>query len=100
MNNTLKIIALGAISLSIISCSPSINKEEIINQTKKEITNMENQKSEALKATVQKFYDALSTTPNDGTAAEIASWMAANWKSSPTIGQLKNLKKSTYAEIN
>ena len=37
-----------------------------------------------LKATVQKFYDALSTTPNDSTAAATTEWMANDWNSSPT----------------
>ena len=40
--------------------------------------------ADALKATVQNFYDALSTTPNDSTAAATAEWMATDWNSSPT----------------
>lgn len=37
-----------------------------------------------LKTTVQQFYDALSTAPNDNSAVEIGHWMATDWTSTPT----------------
>lgn len=37
-----------------------------------------------LKTTVQQFYDALSTAPADGSAAQIANWMETDWNSTPT----------------
>jgi len=40
--------------------------------------------STELKATVQNFYDALSTTPTDETAAKAATYMANDWASVPT----------------
>ena len=47
---------------------------------------------EALKTTVQKFYDALSTTPNDQSGENAASWMATDWLSTPTPPGGKNLE--------
>ena len=55
-----------------------------LDHLKSEIETMEKQQADSLKAVVQNFYDALSTTPNDGTAAATAGWMAATWKSTPT----------------
>ncbi len=45
---------------------------------------MEKQQNDALKTIVQNFYTALSTTPNEQTAAHTTTYMAANWLSTPT----------------
>ena len=84
MNINLNILVFVVISLLIFSCSSGLNEETIINQTKKEISDMKSQKNESLKATVQNFYDALSTTPTDGTVAATTEWMSSDWNSSPT----------------
>ncbi|MEM6722613.1 MAG: ester cyclase [Bacteroidota bacterium] len=53
-------------------------------QIEKEIVDLQNQEKEALKATVQKFYDALSTAPTDESVADMATWMDEKWNSTPT----------------
>ncbi len=77
------IIALSALGILFFS-SCAQNHKAAMEQIKNEIQTMENQKNEELKATVKNFYDALSTTPNEGTAAATAEWMAADWNSTPT----------------
>ncbi|MEO1436936.1 MAG: ester cyclase, partial [Bacteroidota bacterium] len=42
------------------------------------------QEKEALKAIVQKFYDALSNAPTEESVADMANWMDENWNSTPT----------------
>jgi predicted ester cyclase len=66
-----------AIGLTAFSCKHHQHHSSQHQKTK-------NMQSEQLKATAQKFYDALSTTPNENTAAATAEWMAANWNSTPT----------------
>ena len=74
-----------AVMLILVSCG---DKEAHMKKIKEEVTNelntqMENEK-EALKEIVRNFYQALSTTPNDNTAAGVSEWMAIDWKSTPT----------------
>lgn len=73
--------SLLIILLMLSSCG---DKEAHLDHIKKEITTMENQKKETLKTLAQKFYTALSTTPNESTPSSTAEWMATNWNSTPT----------------
>lgn len=66
------------------SCTPGVDEATIINNTKKDISTMENQRQDSLKTIVQNFYDALSTTPTETTPTATANWMASDWNSSPT----------------
>ena len=76
--------ALLAMGLMMVSCGEHQDPAELLSQAKEELKAEQAQKEEALKTLVQQFYDKLSTTPGDQTAAETASFMADNWKSTPT----------------
>ena len=65
------------LSLLFASCSHHAHSNH---HSKKD----KNMQSEQLKSTVKNFYDALSNAPNDNTATNAASWMAADWNSTPT----------------
>ncbi|MEO0470338.1 MAG: ester cyclase [Bacteroidota bacterium] len=80
---------LVAASLLMTACSG--NQEVIQQEYQRELTKMEQQRKDALKAVVQNFYAALSTTPNDQTAAQTTEWMASNWQSIPTPNGGPNL---------
>ena len=76
-----KFILLSLLCLLVFGCAnPAAIKEE----AKKEIIQMQNQEAETLKSLVQNFYDQLSTTPDTKTASKAASYMAKDWKSTPT----------------
>lgn len=69
----------------LVSCGTTeAQLKQIKSETKKELSEMENTKATELKAIAQRFYDALSTTPNDATATTTAEFMVSDWNSTPT----------------
>ena len=78
----MKKTTLWALLLSVLAAGAAFTtgKSEESNCSTSKTNIMESN----VKATVQQFYTALSTQPNDQTAAQTASWMAADWKSLPT----------------
>ena len=77
-------INFGLLALIMVLHACTENKQAPIDQIKKEITEMDNQNKEELKATVRNFYQALSTAPTEASAGQFAEWMANDWNSTPT----------------
>ncbi len=65
-----KIVIIFAILIGLTSCSTAQKSNKMDTTNLKEIT--------------QKFYNALSTQPNDATATNLSNWMADKWVSIPT----------------
>ena len=57
---------------------------EVKEQIKAEMAEADAKQAEELKAVVQNFYDQLSTTPGEGSAAKAATYMIPDWPSTPT----------------
>lgn len=79
-------LLIGCLVLSLLaSCG---NREAHIAEFKEKVTAEmqaeQTAKADELKAIVQNFYQQLSTTPGDATAAKAATYMAENWASTPT----------------
>ncbi len=76
----LSCIAIAAFTMSSCSC----DQEKCNVSVKEQMEQAEAARQDSLKAIVSNFYKALSTTPNDATAGQTATWMAENWNSNPT----------------
>ncbi len=87
MKNVLSICLMASIIL-FTACSQHKTEAHEDEQAQ----NSTEMNAEQLKATVQQFYDALSTAPNENTATEIGEWMATDWNSTPTPAGGKGLE--------
>lgn len=79
--NPRNVIFLLMLSLAFVSC---VDQAEHEKKFKSKIAEMKAAEDAKLKAVVQNFYDQLSTTPDEGSAAKAGTYMVDGWVSTPT----------------